>query len=221
MRTGKGRRRIRSRCARAAMRIQQVSAGEPGLVTGDLHDRAANHIHRRQPALRRQSPIPQHANHARPPKRIAPSNCAPGMRSHRQMCGVAVARPGGRRTLLCARATWRVFRRSGADQNGVYPRAVPHAAVPGCRSPVPRARVFGIRSPHRCTGRRPNRWPRSFTRSPSAADDHGTTCRSRLAQAAHPRLCRCLPGSAPATPVDPGGWTGRRRSAPSEPHAAT
>src|SRR5256714_1750295 len=35
-------------------RIEQVGAGEPGLVTGDLHDGAGHRIHRRQPALKRQ-----------------------------------------------------------------------------------------------------------------------------------------------------------------------
>ena len=62
---------------------------------------------------------------------------------------------------------------------------------------------------------------RSFTRSPSAADVHGTTCRSRLAQAVRPRLCRCLPGSAPAAPVDHGTSTSRRRADPQVPQTAT
>ena len=35
-------------------RIEQIGAGEPGLVAGDLHDGAGHRVHRRQPALKRQ-----------------------------------------------------------------------------------------------------------------------------------------------------------------------
>jgi hypothetical protein len=34
--------------------MEQIGAGEPRLITGDLHDGAAHRVHRWQPALERQ-----------------------------------------------------------------------------------------------------------------------------------------------------------------------
>ena len=60
-------------------RVQQVAAGEAGLVAGDLHDGAGDAGHRRQAALRRQ-PHPRlhdHADHRRLPAGVQPPNSGP------------------------------------------------------------------------------------------------------------------------------------------------
>jgi hypothetical protein len=87
-------------------------------------------------------------------------------RSHIGRCeSVAVARPGARRTPVCARATWAALGRPEAEYNGVYrpPFRTRRYPVGGATS---QERVLRIRTSHICRARRrPNRCPELYSKS--------------------------------------------------------
>jgi hypothetical protein len=101
------------------------------------------------------------------------------------------------------------------------PRAVPHAAMPGCRSHEARARSQDPVAAHLLSRTKTKLLAGTLLGIPVRRTIKVQPCRSRLAQAARPRLCRCLPCSAPAAPDDSGGLTGQRRPDSRVPHMTT